>query len=179
MFAVSGAPENGMASLHDVQHERLPRACHGATCFFLTTTSHIVDAIRSNTENPRRLPRSRNKLAQAAGGHLEQGDDDRAYDAAYHYRHEDDHDGFDQAGHSLDADVDFFIIGVGDALQQLLQLAGLFAHRHHVAHHGREDAALLDRRADVRALHDAVVDALDHLLHRAVAHDLLYDPQRL
>src|SRR6185436_19261866 len=103
-------------------------------------------------------------------GQDDEGDDDR---------HEQDEQRLDDGGELLGGDRDLQIIGLREAVQHGFELARLLAHGDHVSHGGREDAALLERRADVRALQDGGVQVVEHALQHGVAHDLAHDLDRL
>src|SRR5262245_11192624 len=97
-------------------------------------------------------------LAEVAD--LEDRKDDRDDDIAYDNRQKDDHDRLQDRGHALRGDVDLLVVGQGDAVEHLLELARLLADRDHVADDGREGVGLLEGRGDVGALEDARADVL-------------------
>src|SRR5207249_6724523 len=68
---------------------------------------------------------------------------------------------------------------VGDADQELVELAGRLADRDHLHGEGWEDAGTRERLGDPRALAHADLDLAERARDHLVAGDLLHDAERL
>src|SRR5262245_66360110 len=97
-----------------------------------------MTTISSASVNPARDPccvlMIRSLLSSSYVAHLQDGEDDGPHDEADHDRQDDDHDRLQHGGDAFGDDLDLLVVGVGDVVEHLLQLARLLAHRHHVAH---------------------------------------------
>src|SRR3954447_25243546 len=108
--------------------------------------------------------------------HLEHRQVHRDHDDADHEPNQDHHQRLDDRRQRLDRRVDLVLVEVGDLAEHLLELSGLLADLHHLAHHRREDRVVDERLRDRDAFADLRTNVaerlLDHPVPRTLAGDL-------
>src|ERR1035441_1100520 len=125
------------------------------------------------------MPTRRPSLPVDDVGQLEDGQEHADDHAAYHHAQEYDQNGLDQRRQSRERSFDFLVQEVRDALQHVINLAGLFPGGDHADDHGGEDRMFAQSHRDAYTTLFRSGRRLNRLLHHHVADRLGDDLEHL